>query len=176
MRLTATDNGPRAYVTRSRGKRSAATRAGCRDALSTSPGMFQLFRIAVCDRCDSTRPVHQAIKTSPYRESLVSAYRLGVLPRSRADHRSTLHALLFGFFSTRDEFVISRRAWVIVQRRMKGLFPFFFFFFSRRTKVCSVLTVRSSISARNRASNHVAVVMRVIVLNVLFVQNKPITV
>ena len=61
-------------------------------------------------------------------------------------------------------------AWVIVQRRIKGSFRFL-----RGTKVCSVLTARSSISARNRASNHVAVVMRVIVLNVLFVQNKPIT-
>lgn len=51
----------------------------------------------------------------------------------------------------------------------KRLFPFL------RETVYSVLTVRSSISARNRVSNHVAVVMRVIVLNVLFVQNKPIT-
>ena len=57
MRLTATDNDPRAHVTRWRGKRSATIHAGCRDAFCTFPGMFPAFesRSAIAG-LDETNP------------------------------------------------------------------------------------------------------------------------
>lgn len=66
---------------------------------------------------------------------------------------------------------------VIVRKRLTDSSDrVFFLFFCEGSISPLVLTIRSGISARDRVSNHVAVVMRVIVLNVLFVGNKPITV